>query len=68
MYTIDQQCAVVPAEAFKSTPNGELVKNINFRGEAPSNFTLDSFRHFRDISEEEKIKVAGKGIELIKNS
>lgn len=60
VHTIDQECAVVPAEAFKGTPNGELVKNINFRGEAPGKFTLASFRHFRDIPEEQKIKVSGK--------
>lgn len=59
VHTIDHECAVVPTESFKSTPNGELVKNINFKGVAPGGFTIDSFRHFRNISEEEKIRFSG---------
>lgn len=59
VYKIDQECAVVPTEAFKSTPNGELIKNINFTGEKTGCFTIDSFKHFRNIPEEEKIRYSG---------
>jgi hypothetical protein len=53
---IDTLCAVVPAESFKSTPNGELIKNLGFKGIQTGKFSLDSFRHFRDIPEHIKIR------------
>lgn len=53
---IDSLCAVVPAESYKSSPNGELVKNIGFKGIKTGQFALDSFRHFRDIPEHIKIR------------
>lgn len=53
---IDTLCAVVPAESYKSTPNGELTKNIAFKGIKTGKFTLESFRHFRDIPEHVKLR------------
>ncbi len=53
---IDYLCAVVPAESFKNTPTGELVKNVSFNGIKTGQFTLQSFRHFRDIPEPLKIR------------
>ena len=53
---IDALCAVVPTEAYKTTPNGELVRNIGYRGIKSGQFSLDSFRHFRDIPEPIKIR------------
>lgn len=53
---IDTLCGVVPAESYKSTPTGELVKNVSFSGIKTGQFTLASFRHFRDIPEFIKIR------------
>jgi len=47
---------VVPAESYKSTPNGELIKNMGYRGIKSGKMSLDSFRHFRDIPEHVKIR------------
>lgn len=54
--SIDTLCAVVPTESYKSTPNGELIKNIGYKGIPTGQFSLDSFRHFRDIPEQIKIR------------
>ena len=53
---IDTLCAVVPTESYKSTPNGELIQNIGFKGIKTGTFGIESFRHFRDIPEHVKIR------------
>jgi len=53
---IDMECAIVPKDAYKSTPNGELVKNIGYKGLKSDEISLENFRHFRNIPEQFKIK------------
>jgi radial spoke head protein 9 len=55
---IEALCAVIPKESFKATPNDELVPNMGFRGLKleGEGVTLKSFRHFREIPQELKIK------------
>lgn len=53
---IDALCAVVPKDSYKATPNDELVPNLGFRGLKQDDVTLHSFRHFRDIPQDIKIK------------
>ena len=53
---IEALCAVVPKESFKATPNDELVPNLGFRGLKQDSLTLSSFRHFRDLPQDIKIK------------
>jgi radial spoke head protein 9 len=53
---IDALCAVVPKDSYKATPNDELVPNLGFRGLKQDDVTLHSFRHFRDIPHDIKIK------------
>ena len=60
VHKIDHECAVVPGEAFKNTPNGELVQNLNYKGVKHTDLGLSSFKHFRNIDEKIKIKKAGK--------
>jgi hypothetical protein len=53
---IDMECSIVPFNSFKSTPNGELVKNLGYKGMSSDQLSLDNFRHFRNIPEELKIR------------
>ena len=56
---IDRECAVVPAEAYKNTPNGETIKNIGFTGLKVGQAGTENWRHFRDVRESDRIKRMG---------
>lgn len=53
---IERSCAIVPADSMKNTPNGETIENIGFRGIKLGSEGCASWKHFRGVHENERIK------------
>ena len=52
---IENDCQIVPKDAFRMTEDHEVERNVAFRGAARENcFILDSYSHFRNVQSEEK--------------
>lgn len=59
--SIENECAVVPKSAFRTTPNDEVRCNDSFKGLSREEArNLDNYRHFRPSSQETKIDLLSK--------
>ena len=61
MRRIDHDCSLVPYEAVKTTPTGETIENIGYRGSPAGQIGhLANYRHFRDSPETNRLKIQSK--------